>query len=99
MNNGAEFLIACVMGLAVALPATADTRPPLSCDRYIRPILSDKFFRCHGPDALARQADLRPETREGLSAKILVRGKPDESEIVTRIYSEDDDVRMPPPDS
>lgn len=99
MKTRTAILIACVSGLAAARAAIAETRPPVSYGRDIRPILSDKCFRCHGPDAEARQADLRLDTREGLTSKVLVPGKPDKSKIVTRILSEDDDVRMPPPDS
>jgi Protein of unknown function (DUF1553)/Protein of unknown function (DUF1549)/Planctomycete cytochrome C/Concanavalin A-like lectin/glucanases superfamily len=71
----------------------------VSYDRDIRPILSDKCFRCHGPDAEARQADLRLDTREGLTDYAVVPGKPEESELVARITSDDPEVRMPPPES
>jgi hypothetical protein len=86
--------------LAWGAPASSDgTTPKVSFDRDIRPILSDKCFRCHGPDAEARQADLRLDTREGLTEGVIVPGKPDESELVARITSNDPEVRMPPPDS
>ena len=42
---------------------------------------------------------MRLDTREGLSSKVVVAGKPEKSELVTRIFSDDDDVRMPPPES
>jgi hypothetical protein len=99
MKTRTAILIACVTGLAAARPATAETRPPVSYGRVIRPILSDKCFRCHGPDGESREADLRLDTREGVRAKVVVPGKPDDSEIVTRIFSDDDDERMPPADS
>jgi hypothetical protein len=78
---------------------TFGSTPRVSFDRDIRPILSDKCFRCHGPDAEARQAELRLDTREGLSEHVIVPGKPAESELVARITSDDPDVHMPPPDS
>ena len=92
-------MIACIGGLAAVRSSIAETRPPVSYGRDIRPILSDKCFRCHGPDAESRQADLRLDTREGLASKVLAPGKPDQSEIVARIFSDDNDARMPPPDS
>jgi hypothetical protein len=99
MKTRWAILFAYVGWLALSRSSVADTRPPVSYDRDIRPILSDKCYGCHGPDAAARQAELRLDTREGLSAKVVVAGKPDKSELVARISSSDDDERMPPPDS
>ena len=72
--------------------------------RDIRPLLSDNCFACHGPDAKQRKADLRLDTREGALADLdgtsaVVPGKPNESELARRITSDDEDDRMPPPDS
>jgi hypothetical protein len=74
-------------------------------NRDIRPILSDNCFLCHGPDEQSREAGLRLDMREKAlepadsGEKPIVPGRPDESELVRRIFSADDDVRMPPPDS
>ena len=72
--------------------------------RDIRPLLSDNCFACHGPDAKQRKAGLRLDTREGALADLdgisaVVPGKPSESELVTRILTDDGDDLMPPPDS
>lgn len=68
--------------------------------RDIRPILSDKCFHCHGPDEAERKADLRLDTREGLfESGTLAPGDPDASELVARIFTDDPDDQMPPPDS
>jgi hypothetical protein len=69
-------------------------------NRDIRPILSDTCFHCHGFDAKTREADLRldlreealKETEDGLIP--IVPGDPDKSEIILRIFDEDDP--MPP---
>ena len=80
-----------------------DTRPP-SYSLDVAPILAAKCFTCHGPDESSRKAGLRLDRREdalraeeGLSAAI-VPGAPDESELLRRVLSTDEDERMPPAD-
>ena len=78
--------------------------PELDFNRDIRPILSDKCFSCHGPDAHERKADLRFDTREGAMADLggyaaIVPGNAEKSEFVARIVTDDPDDLMPPEDS
>ena len=59
-------------------------------------------YQCHGPDQNKRKADLRLDLREGLfrsadGTTIVVPGKPEESELLARIASDDPELRMPPP--
>ena len=69
-------------------------------NRDIRPILSDTCFQCHGPDAAARQADLRLDTRDGLQAVTVAEsGNRAGSPLFARVTSDDPDERMPPADS
>src|ERR1041385_4394133 len=79
-----------------AAPARALAQPESKIDfnRDIRPILSDKCFQCHGPDSTHRKGKLRLDTEEG--ARVIVRGKPDESELLRRLITEDASERMPP---
>jgi hypothetical protein len=61
-------------------------------------------FTCHGPDAEAREADLRLDTAEGATADLggyqaIKPHQPDQSELIKRITSKDPDDRMPPADS
>ena len=70
----------------------------------IRPILSEYCFSCHGPDEQQREVDLRLDSRSGLfdrrgGKKVVTPGSPDESLIIYRITSDDEDERMPPIDS
>ena len=82
------------------LPAQAK----LDYNRDVRPILAESCFNCHGPDANSRKAKLRLDTAGGATAERkggivpVVPGKPDESELVARIFSDDPDEQMPPPD-
>lgn len=83
-----------------------DAAAPRKVDfnRDIRPILSDHCYACHGPDKGRRKADLRLDTQAGLFARtddstIIVPGKPNESELIERIGSDDPEVHMPPPKS
>jgi Protein of unknown function (DUF1553)/Protein of unknown function (DUF1549)/Planctomycete cytochrome C len=72
---------------------------PVQFNRDVRPILSDKCFACHGPDAETVEGDLRLDLREVATKSdggAIVPGKPDASELVRRIFSADEDQLMPP---
>jgi hypothetical protein len=73
---------------------------PLSFNRDVRPILSQNCFACHGPDAKHREAELRLDVREGaVESGAIVPGAPHDSEVISRITSDDPDQQMPPPQS
>jgi len=81
----------------------ADSQPDkVHFNRDIRPIFSDTCFHCHGFDAKARKAGLRLDIREEALKKTendvypIVPGKPEESEIIKRLYTTDADDIMPP---
>lgn len=70
--------------------------------RDILPILSSKCYTCHGPDQAARKAGLRLDQRDAAlkparsRSTPIVPGKSADSEVVRRIFADDDDERMPP---
>ncbi|MFK7847699.1 MAG: DUF1553 domain-containing protein [Rhodothermales bacterium] len=87
---------------------TADVVPDtVDFNFHVKPILSDRCFKCHGPDEQTREADLRLDTQEGAFASLkedptrysIVPGAPEESEVIARINHPDPEERMPHPDS
>ena len=85
-------------------PGSACDAAEVDFQRDVRPILSSKCFACHGPDETHRQADLRFDTEAGAKADLggraaIVAGDPAKSELITRITSDDPDLRMPPADA
>ena len=90
--------------LALALTSCVAGAGEVRFNRDIRPILSDKCFKCHGPDASNRKADLRLDTLEGALIDLggyaaVVPGAPGNSELISRITTGDEDYLMPPPDT
>jgi len=82
----------------------ADAPAPLRYDRDVRPILADRCFPCHGPDAKKRQAELRLDQFETATAArtdgaAIVPGRPEASLLWARLNHADPDERMPPADS
>lgn len=77
----------------------------LSYNFHIRPILSDKCFACHGPDANKREAGLRLDVEEDAFAALkespgkfaIVPNDVEKSELYHRIISQDPSIQMPPP--
>ncbi|MET7257476.1 DUF1553 domain-containing protein [Dyadobacter fermentans] len=78
----------------------------------VKPILSDKCFACHGPDAKKQKGGLRLDTEEGAYKALknaqnghgskrhaIVPGDLAASEVYHRLISQDPDLKMPPPAS
>jgi len=90
---------------ALALRAAAAPSPKrVEFNRDIRPILSENCLYCHGQDPKNRKAGLRLDVREDALAPhddgtAIVPGKPESSDLITRLASTDKDEVMPPPKS
>jgi len=84
--------------LVAATPVHA-VEQPISFNRDVRPILSDRCFACHGPDAKTIHGGLRLDVRESaIQSSAIVPGNADESEMLRRIASTDPEEVMPPPE-
>jgi hypothetical protein len=94
-----------LLGLAVTWVVDPIPAAPVEFNRDVRPILSEKCFACHGPDRGKRKAGLRLDDAESATktlksgAVAVVPGKPEESEVLLRIRSDDPHDRMPPPET
>ncbi|MCA9058169.1 MAG: DUF1553 domain-containing protein [Planctomycetaceae bacterium] len=98
------FVLTCGFLISVVTCPVLFAQSVISFNRQIRPILADKCFHCHGPDAQHREADLRLDQEDSAKQErddhhIIIAGDPDHSELVGRILSEDTDLKMPPADS
>ena len=100
---GISGLLSCFINSGkeqVKLPQT------VSYNFHIRPILSDKCFKCHGPDANKREAHLRLDIADSAYSPLkvtkgafaIVPGNPGSSELYKRISSSDTSYMMPSPD-
>lgn len=96
----------CLAGLLLLAScgiAAADGTAPVEFSRDVRPILSKYCYQCHGPDDKARKAELRLDIAEGATRELpsgnraIVPGKPDDSELLLRLTTDDKNAVMPPP--
>ncbi len=80
---------------------------PVSYNKDIRPLLSDRCFACHGPDINKMKAGLRLDNPSSAFAELtknkghfaIVPGSPEKSELIRRIESTDPHIMMPQPES
>ncbi len=104
------FLFILSMGSIIAYTRCSDTQAQdtsmpdvVDYNYHIRPILSDRCFKCHGPDANKRKANLRLDTPEGAYAAFkdnpamhaIVPGHPESSDAFQRLITKDTSLRMP----
>lgn len=96
----------CWIGLGLACACPAAPQPvAVEYNRDVRPILAENCFACHGADSASRKAKLRLDGFEEATAKrgddapAIVPGNPKASELVARIFAQNEDDLMPPPAS
>lgn len=112
MLGTSRLLLAATVVAASATTLTLRAQSPaarLDYNRDVRPILSNTCFKCHGPDVANNKSGLRLDVREeaiqphtaktGVTTTAIVPGKPDASELIRRITTNDASLMMPPPDA
>jgi mono/diheme cytochrome c family protein len=89
------FVAGCLLGTPALSPVLAQGQ--VEFQRDIRPILSNRCFKCHGP--AMQEAGLRLDERDRATRrKVIVPGKPGDSKMIQRVLREDEE-RMPPPEA
>ncbi len=94
-------IVAAIL-LCVAFIANASADELVNFNRDIRPLLSNNCFRCHGPDAETREAGLRLDRQDAATMELesgdraIVPGEVEASQLLVRIRTNDEDLRMPP---
>ncbi len=102
MKSHPAFMLLAACCLSAAACAE---EPAVSFNRDVRPILSDRCYGCHGPDAnKGRKAGLRLDELAGATKKLksgdvaIVPGDVKKSAMVERLFSDDPEAIMPPPE-
>jgi hypothetical protein len=91
--------------LAVVSSPVVAAESKIDFNRDIRPILSDNCYACHGPDEAHREGGFRLDRKDSAFGKadsdevVIVPGQPERSELIARIVTDDQDLKMPPADS
>ena len=109
-----------VIGLLLILPSSCKTEETISSPTFskvipskidfnfhVKPILSDRCFVCHGPDANTRERGLRFDTKEGAFTVLgeakdhyaIISNDVENSTLIQRIFTDNKDDIMPPPES
>jgi Protein of unknown function (DUF1553)/Protein of unknown function (DUF1549)/Concanavalin A-like lectin/glucanases superfamily/Planctomycete cytochrome C len=95
-------LVIAIGSAAVGADAAGErSASTVEFNRDIKPLLSDRCFPCHGPDAAKRKAGLRLDQEDSAKASrdgriAIFPGQHDQSELWHRITSNDPEHRMPP---
>lgn len=101
------FLLSCGEEPTVEQMAAGVLPEVVDFNFHIKPILSDRCFKCHGPDEATREGGLGLHTETHAFAALgkaedhyaLVPGDPEKSTLIHRIFTDDPQEVMPPPES
>ncbi len=83
------------MGCAVPLSLSHAKSTVPDFNNVIRPILSDRCYKCHGTDEATREGDLRLDNRKG-ALVVLDLENAENGELFYRLTTDFEEDRMPP---
>ncbi|PQO46013.1 hypothetical protein C5Y93_12125 [Blastopirellula marina] len=88
----------------LSLCGAAGAEETIDFRSQVQPILADRCFHCHGPDAKNQDSSFRMDSQQNLLADLggyaaIVPGDLEKSELHLRIHTADADLLMPPADS
>ncbi len=100
-------VLSCRSNISTEDAQTQQLPEKVDFNHHIKPILSDRCYKCHGPDKKVREANLRFDTKEGAFAlldsatnsRAIVPGNVKKSLLVKRVSSSDPEFMMPRPES
>jgi len=101
-------LLLCALPAVSAQESSAnDTLGTVSFNRDVRPLIADRCFHCHGPDANDRKGKLRLDQAGGpqgayrtlYGTQAITPGSLDDSELWYRLTTDDENDAMPPLES
>ncbi len=100
-------IFGCQSNVSTEETSTQQLPKTVDFNHHIKPLLSDRCYKCHGPDKKVREANLRFDTEEGAFAlldsatnsRAIVPGNVKKSLLVKRVSSSDPDFMMPRPES
>jgi Protein of unknown function (DUF1553)/Protein of unknown function (DUF1549)/Planctomycete cytochrome C/PA14 domain len=98
--NQSTTVFVFLISFLLCIPEAFAQESEVSFSQEIQPLLARRCFACHGPDKA--EGGLRLDNREAAltsldsGEKAIVPNHPEQSELVKRIFSADDDSRMPP---
>lgn len=101
-QHSRRFLGTLVFLALACCGSLTDAADDIDFNRDIRPIVSGVCVACHGPDESAREAGLRLDTFEGATTDLggysaIVPSDAANSELLSRVTTDDLDLKMPPP--
>ncbi len=101
---GHNVIYSLAFAFLLSLSAVSLAEEKIDFRTQVQPILSDRCFHCHGPDARNQESEFRLDSQENLFKDLggyaaVVPGDLEASELHARIHSDDEFSQMPPPSS